>query len=286
MDVQWYPGHMTKARRAMEQDLKLVDLIIEVLDARIPRASRNPELARLGAGKLRMIVLNKADLADPAENERWMKAFRAEGLTPVCMDSRAVSSRRALLQALETVAAAKRERDRARGILNRPVRAMVVGVPNTGKSTFINCLSKKASAKTGNRPGVTRGSQWIRLDGQVELLDTPGVLWPRIDDQADGRHLAAAGSVNDRILNLPELAASLWSELCVLAPDTLRERYGLEDLPAYDKASLAISASRGALLAGGEPDLEKTAGLFLDDFRSGKLGRITLERCEELPDHK
>lgn len=280
MNIQWYPGHMTKARRAMEQDIKLVDLVIELLDARIPIASRNPDIDRLGNGKLRLVLLNKADMADAEVNRLWKEWFAHKGYAVVAVDSRSGGGKKEVQAAVSRVCAEKIARDRKRGILNRPVRAMVVGIPNVGKSTFINTFAGKAVAKTGNRPGVTRGNQWIRLNKEVELLDTPGILWPKLEDEQTGLHLALVGSINDEILDTEELAARFLSWLREDYPQELTARYGsLEAADGY-KLLDEIAARRGCLLAGGRLDTRKAAGLVLDDFRSGRTGRISLERPE------
>ena len=287
MKIQWYPGHMTKARRAMEQDIKLVDLVIELLDARTPLASRNPDIDKLGANKLRLILLNKSDVADPAVNRRWESWFESKGYTVVLLDSRSGAGKKQVQAAVSQVCQAKIERDRRRGILNRPVRAMVVGIPNVGKSTFINTFAGKAVAKTGNKPGVTRGNQWIRLNKEVELLDTPGILWPKFEDPEVGVHLSMIGSVNDEILDIRELACELLKLLRTLYPEKLQERYSFseEELAQETKTGFEllekIAKIRGCLLKGQELDTEKAARLVMDDFRSGRLGQISIERPEE-----
>ena len=287
MKIQWYPGHMTKARRAMEQDIKLVDLVIELLDARTPLASRNPDIDKLGANKLRLILLNKSDVADPAVNRRWKSWFESKGYTVVLLDSRSGAGKKQVQAAVSQVCQAKIERDRRRGILNRPVRAMVVGIPNVGKSTFINTFAGKAVAKTGNKHGVTRGNQWIRLNKEVELLDTPGILWPKFEDPEVGVHLAMIGSVNDEILDIRELACELLKLLRTLYPEKLQERYSFseEELAQETKTGFEllekIAKIRGCLLKGQELDTEKAARLVMDDFRSGRLGQISIERPED-----
>ena len=287
MKIQWYPGHMTKARRAMEQDIKLVDLVIELLDARTPLASRNRDMNKLGANQLRLILLNKSDVADPAVNRRWESWFESKGYTVVLLDSRSGAGKKQVQAAVSQVCQAKIERDRRRGILNRPVRAMVVGIPNVGKSTFINTFAGKAVAKTGNKPGVTRGNQWIRLNKEVELLDTPGILWPKFEDPEVGVHLAMIGSVNDEILDIRELACELLKLLRTLYPEKLQERYSFseEELAQETKTGFEllekIAKIRGCLLKGQELDTEKAARLVMDDFRSGRLGQISIERPEE-----
>lgn len=282
MNIQWYPGHMTKAKRAMQEDIKLIDLIIELLDARAPLASRNPDIDELGKGKGRLILLNKADLASEAGNEAWTRYFEAKGCVVMKVDARQKATLKQINQAVQTACKEKIERDRKRGILNRPVRAMVVGIPNVGKSTFINSLAGKACAKTGNKPGVTKGNQWIRLNKQVELLDTPGILWPRFEDQAVGLKLAFLGSINDEILSRAELAAELSAFLSSKSPGLLSERYKIDEAgkPAHEILE-GIAESRACLTKGGGYDYERAARLFLDDFRSGKLGRITLEFPKE-----
>ncbi|MFR5601619.1 MAG: ribosome biogenesis GTPase YlqF [Lachnospiraceae bacterium] len=275
MNIQWYPGHMTKAKRAMKEDIKLIDLIIELVDARVPLSSRNPDIDDLGKNKARMILLNKSDLASEAQNEAWTLWFQNKG----CHGQGEFQIQAGLRQIHSVVQEAckeKIERDRKRGILNRPVRAMVVGIPNVGKSTFINSFAGKACAKTGNKPGVTKGNQWIRLNKSLELLDTPGILWPKFEDQQVGLRLAFIGSINDEILNREELAMELIKFLSAHYPDVLKERYQWDGTDAF--AGLEqIARVRGCLQKGSELDLSKAAGILLDDFRSGKLGRITLE---------
>lgn len=225
MNIQWYPGHMTKARRMMQENIKLIDLIIELVDARAPLSSRNPDIDDLGKGKARLILLNKADLASERANDAWAAYFREKGCFVVKLDSRSKNGMKEVQTVIQDACKEKTERDRKRGILNRPVRAMVVGIPNVGKSTFINSFAGRACAKTGNKPGVTKGAQWIRLNKQVELLDTPGILWPKFDDQQVGLRLAMLGSVNDEILNLEELAVELGEFLLAHFPAALEERY-------------------------------------------------------------
>lgn len=281
MDIQWYPGHMTKAKRQMQEDMKLIDLIIELTDARIPASSRNPDISELGKGKSRILILNKADLADDDLNKEWAEYYKAEGCTVLLMNSRSSINRREIQRCVEEACREKLERDRRRGIQNRPVRAMVLGIPNVGKSTFINSFAGRAGAKTGNKPGVTKGKQWIRLNRELELLDTPGILWPKFDDPQVGRNIAIIGSVRDEILNVDDIALDLIRLLNQRYPDALSERYhAREEDPA--EMLRAVAAARGAVAKGGEPDLNKAAQLLLDDFRSGKLGRITLESPPEV----
>lgn len=279
---QWYPGHMTKARRAMQESIKLIDLVIEIVDARVPQASRNPDIDTLGNGKARMIILNKVDLADEKATKIWSEYFKQKGYHVLTMDSRVGSGKKQVNQVISEACKEKIERDRKRGILNRPVRAMVAGIPNVGKSTFINTMAGKAAAKTGNKPGVTRGNQWIRLHKNVELLDTPGILWPKFDDQMIGLRLALIGSIKDDILNVTELAISLIKVLREKYPGFLEKRYEIETELEKDYDYLSeIAKVRRCLMKGGNYDLDKAALLLMDDFRSGKLGRITLELPED-----
>lgn len=280
MNYQWYPGHMTKARRAMQEDIKLIDLIIELVDARMPLSSRNPDIDELGKNKSRLVLLNKADLADPSVNKQWCAYFESKGIHVLEINAKTGAGLKAISGKVQEACKEKIERDRKRGILNRPVRAMVAGIPNVGKSTFINSFAGKAVTKTGNKPGVTKGKQWIRLNKSLELLDTPGILWPKFDDQSVGMKLAFIGSMNDEILVKEELAVDLIHFLQEKYPVLLPERYGIE--PGTDLEVLQrISESRKCFKKGGEADLEKASGLLLDDFRNGRLGRISLERPGE-----
>ena len=286
MNIQWYPGHMTKAKRAMKEDLKLIDLVIELVDARVPLSSRNPDIDDLGAGKARIVLLNKADLADEALNRRWAQWFTERGMHVVKIDARNKGTLKQIQAVVQEACKEKIERDRKRGILNRPIRATVVGIPNVGKSTFINSFAGKACAKTGNKPGVTKGNQWIRLNKTLELLDTPGILWPKFEDQQVGLKLALIGSINDEILNRDELALELVSFLNRRYPGVLAERYQLENAGDCDTTQVLeqVARQRSCLAKGGELDLPKAARLLLDDFRSGRLGRITLEEPETAKD--
>lgn len=281
MNYQWYPGHMTKARRQMQEDLKLIDLIIELVDARVPVSSRNPDIDELGKNKARLILLNKADLADERYNQKWMEYFKDLGCQAVKINSRSGSGLKGIQAAVQEACREKIERDRRRGILNRPVRAMVVGIPNVGKSTFINAYAGKACTKTGNRPGVTKGKQWIRLNKNLELLDTPGILWPRFEDQQVGLRLAMIGSINDEILNMEELALEVIRYLAGEYPGILRDRYQAEEGQEALRILEQIAENRKCLQKGGTLDLAKASGILLDEFRNGKLGRISLEYPKE-----
>ncbi len=278
MNYQWYPGHMTKARRMMQEDIKLVDLVIELVDARIPLGSRNPDIDELGKNKSRIVLLNKSDLSDPAANRVWMDFFKEKGIHVLEINARSGMGIKAINPLVQEACKEKIERDRKRGIVNRPVRAMVVGIPNVGKSTFINSFAGKACTKTGNKPGVTKGKQWIRLNKSLELLDTPGILWPKFEDQKVGRNLAFIGSMNDEIIIKDELACDLIQVLSELYPAAVPERYQIESNEDAVRTLEAIAESRKCYQKGEQLDLLKAADLLLDDFRSGKLGRISLER--------
>lgn len=277
MHFQWYPGHMTKARRMMQENIKLIDLVIELVDARIPISSRNPEIDELGKNKARLILLNKSDLAEDRWNDAWMEYFKKKGYSVVKVNSKKGGGIKSIQGVIQEACKEKIERDRKRGILNRPVRAMVVGIPNVGKSTFINALAGKACAKTGNKPGVTKGKQWIRLNKNVELLDTPGILWPKFEDQTVGLRLAYIGSIKDEILNTEELAAELISFLEASYPGILAGKYEIEESGDGFAGLRGIAESRHCLVRGNELDTEKAAKILLDDFRNGRLGKITLE---------
>ena len=281
MNVQWYPGHMTKAKRQMQEDLKLIDLIIELVDARVPLSSRNPDIDQLGQNKSRLILLNKADLADERQNEAWKEYFQSKGFHVVKVDSRNGAGMKTIQNVIQEACKEKIERDRRRGIKNRPIRAMVAGIPNVGKSTFINTFAGKACAKTGNRPGVTKGKQWIRLNKNVELLDTPGILWPKFEDQEVGIRLAFVGSIKDDILNMEELALKLIDYLKERYTGLLEKRYGISEAGNAVEILGDIAKARGCLKKGEELDYTKASGLLFDDFRGGKIGRITLEWAEQ-----
>ena len=278
MNYQWYPGHMTKAKRMMQENIKLIDLIIEVVDARIPISSRNPDIDELGKNKARLILLNKSDLADERQNEKWTQHFTEKGFFVVKANSKSGVGIRQVLPVIMEACKEKIERDRKRGIQNRPVRAMVVGIPNVGKSTFINSFAGKACTKTGNKPGVTKGKQWIRINKNVELLDTPGILWPKFEDQSVGAKLAMVGSIKDEILNLEELSLELLGYLHRYYEGILKERYDVEESEDRLKMLEAIAVNRNCLQKGSELDYGKASNILLEEFRNGKIGRITLEQ--------
>lgn len=283
MHFQWYPGHMAKAKRAMQEDMKLIDVVIELVDARIPYSSTNPDIDTLAGSKSRVVLLNKADMADPRFNTAWKEYFESKGYFATLVNSKSGQGVKQVQDIVQKACQAKIDRDRRKGILNRPVRAMIVGIPNVGKSTFINTFVGKASTKTGNKPGVTKGKQWIRLSKTIELLDTPGILWPKFEDQSVGLKLALIGSINDTIINTADLSLELILLLQKNYPQVLSERFGFEQsgevLDTKEAAKLLeqIAIKRSCLMKGGEPDLDRAAGLLIDDFRGTKLGNITLE---------
>ena len=282
MNIQWYPGHMTKARRMMQEDIKLIDLIIELVDARIPLSSRNPDIDELGKNKARLILLNKSDLADPLVNEKWVTYFEKLGYTVVQINSKSGAGIKSISQKVQEACKEKIERDRRRGIKNRPIRAMVAGIPNVGKSTFINAYAGKNCAKTGNKPGVTKGKQWIRMGKGLELLDTPGILWPKFEDQNVGLRLAMIGSINENILNVEELSLTAIDFLRTQYPGLIEKQYEISEEAEKPLEILDRIADRRKCLAkGGEYDYAKAAAMFIDDFRNGRLGRFSLERPAE-----
>ncbi|MEG2137263.1 MAG: ribosome biogenesis GTPase YlqF [Oscillospiraceae bacterium] len=284
MNIQWYPGHMTKTRRQIEADLKNVDMVAELIDARIPIASRNPDIDAIVGDKPRLVVLNRADQADPAANKAWTSYLRNRGITVLETDSKEGTGIPQFSATIKTILKDKIAIWRAKGQVGRIVRVMVVGVPNVGKSTFINKVAKKKSAKAGDRPGVTRGKQWVAVDAGLDLMDTPGILWPRFEDEKIGLHLAFTGAVKDEIMDIEALACKLLSLLAERYPKALSERYKME-LPegAEGWQLLELAArKRGFLISGGEVDTERMANILLDEFRGGKLGRITLELPEEV----
>lgn len=287
MNIEWYPGHMTDAMRNMQKNLKLIDLVIEIRDARIPDSSANPQLEQLASGKKRLIILNKEDLADPSLTEKWVHFLTDQKMTVIPADARNRRDLKLVQGAISQLVSEKRERDRKRGILAvRPVKAMVVGIPNVGKSTWINTFVGKASAKTGNKPGVTRGNQWIRLSSQVNLLDTPGVLWPKFSSQSVGRKLAVIGAVGEHAYDTSEITSHLLVFLLKYRPETLEARYGMmvenfSENPSGEKMMEQIAVSRKLFLKGQIPDVSRAGRQILEDFRSGKLGRITLDSPRE-----
>ena len=285
---------MTKTVRQMQEDVRLVDIVIEILDARVPVSSRNPDIDRIAAGKSRLVLLNKADLADEAQNRAWQTRFERELGGAMLLDARKRIDKKKLIGMIQEACAEKIARDRAKGMKERPIRAMVCGIPNVGKSTFINSFAGRAIAKTGNKPGVTRGKQWIRLDAKIELLDTPGLLWPKFEDRTVGENLALIGSINDQILPQDELAMLLITRLRKTYPGVIGDRFGIDEhaenvipLAGQSEESAralgvleAVGQKRGCLVKGGGIDYGRASAIMLDEFRSGNLGRITLENTD------
>ena len=283
MNYQWYPGHMTKAKRMMQENIGLIDLVIELVDARIPFSSRNPDIDELGKNKSRIILLNKSDLADASANQLWMDYFKQKGFHVLEVNARSGQGLKSIHALVREACKEKIERDRKRGIKNRPIRAIVVGIPNVGKSTFINSFAGKACTKTGNKPGVTKGKQWIRMNKELELLDTPGILWPKFESKEVGRNLALIGSMNDEILEMTELAGDLIAYLLMHYREQLSDRYRMDepdDMTTPLPVLTHICENRKCYKKGQEPDYEKASSIVMEDFRSGRIGRITLE----LPD--
>lgn len=292
MNIQWFPGHMTKTRRQMAEDIKLVDMVAEVIDARIPISSRNPDLDELTAGKPRLIILNRVDQADPTMNRVWTEWFQAQGHSVMETDAKSGAGVRQFGALSRAMLKDKLDYYAQKGQVGRPVRAMVVGVPNVGKSTLINKIAKRKSAKAGDRPGVTRGKQWVNVDAGLDLLDTPGILWPKFEDERTGLYLAYTGAIKDEIMDRETLASHLMALLWERYPEALAVGYKLEGLPqretgeneiAYGYRLLELCAQkRGMRISGGEFDTERMARVLLDEYRSGKLGRFTLETPEDI----
>ena len=282
MNIQWYPGHMTKTRRQIEADLKQVDAVCEIVDARIPISSRNPDIDSICANKPRIIVLNRSDLADPEATKRWLAWFRSKGMAALATDCKSRKGISGFQPAVRSVLQEKIQRDAAKG-MNRPLRVMIVGIPNVGKSTLINQISGRKGAKAENRPGVTRGKQWVTVDNGLLLLDTPGILWPKFEDPNVGMKLAYTGAVKENIMDTEELACHLMEVLWKYYPDTLKNRYKIDmdaDVPGYMLLEEA-GRKRGYLVSGGEINTERMAKVLLDEYRSGKLGLLTFEDPEE-----
>lgn len=273
----WYPGHMAKAKRAMTEDMKVIDVIVEIVDARAPFSTRNPDIEKLGQGKERIIVLNKADLADEGVTKEWTEHFKGGGLRAVPLNSKDKKGFQSVAAVIDDAAAAKRERDLKKGIKNRPVRLMVCGIPNVGKSTFINALCRKNIAKTGNKPGVTKGKQWISVRKGVDLMDTPGILWPRIDDPVSQRNLALIGSMNDEAINKDELLSELIAMLKDKAGEVMQEKYGIEGADDIEESLRKTALKMSMLRSGGEPDTVRAGEYLFTAYRGGDLGRISLE---------
>lgn len=282
MNIQWYPGHMTKTRRQIEADLKQVDAVCEIVDARIPMSSRNPDIDAICGSKPRILVLNRMDLADPNATKQWAAYFKKRGMSVIATDCKTRKGIGDFVPAARAACSEKLERDAKRG-MNRPLRVMVVGIPNVGKSTLINQISGRKGAKAENRPGVTRGKQWVTVDSGLQLLDTPGILWPKFEDPEVGMMLAYTGAVKEGVIDLEELACRLMELLHKYYPQTLLERYKVDapaDIPGWQLVEIA-GRNRGFLVSGGEVNTERMSKVLLDEFRSGKLGKFTLEMPEE-----
>lgn len=280
MELQWFPGHMAKTRRLIKENLKLVDVVIELTDARLPLSSRNPEIDSIVGNKPRITVLNKCDIADEKANSAWLEYFDKKGIKAFLADSQTGKGFSALSPAIDTVLKEKFEKDRQRGIQKHSVRMMIVGIPNVGKSSFINRLSSRNAAKTGDRPGITTAKQWIRIAGKYELLDTPGILWPKFENVEVARRIAFTGGIKDEIMDIEELAFYLTGFLKENYPENLMERYKLTDadmqLEDWDLVTL-IGKKRGCIVSGGEVDTFRASSLILDEFRGAKIGKISLE---------
>ena len=283
-NIQWFPGHMTKTKRQIQASLKLVDAVAEILDARIPLSSKNPDLQKLIQNKPKVVLLNKCDMANQTATSRWIDYYASQGITAIAVDCKSGKGLNKFAPAVNNVLSERRERLKAKGMVNPMLRIMIVGIPNVGKSSFINRVAKQNRAKVEDRPGVTRGNQWYSIAKNIEMLDTPGVLWPKFDDKIVGERLAFTGAVKDQILDTEPLAVRLLDFLRSLKPADFIARFKLEDIDhdAIDSYELlnVIGKKRGMLISGGEIDTERAAIMLLDEFRSGKLGRITLEMPE------
>lgn len=277
LNINWYPGHMKKTKEEIEKNLKLVDIVLEIIDARIPESSRNPMLDDILKDKPRMIIMNKSDLADPKENQRWINKFKNDGIIALPMNSKEKINVGKIYDMAREILADKFRKYEEKEIENPIIRMMIVGVPNSGKSTFINNVAQRKGARVGNRPGVTQTKQWIKTNSNLQLLDTPGVLWPKFDDRT-GLHLSYTNAIKDEILNIEDLTLYFLKELAESYPENLKERYGVD--PSMEAIDIyeAIAKRRGAIIAGGDFDYTRTATIILNDFRTGKLGRITLEK--------
>lgn len=279
--IQWFPGHMAKTRRLIKENLRLVDIVIELADARIPRSSRNPEIPKLCAGKPRLLILTKSSLASPEATDKWMDYLRSRGEYVILIDSSTGAGINRIAPAVKDILAAKIKKNEDKGMIGKKLRAMIVGIPNVGKSSLVNKLTGAKKAKVEDRPGVTRDKQWVTTSIGIDLLDTPGVLWPKFDDRRTGENLAATGAIKDQILDTEELAATLCARLMKVSPDLFCERYKLDKTAAEGMTKWelfeAVGKKRGFLVSGGEIDYDRTASIILDEFRSSRIGRITLE---------
>lgn len=278
MNINWFPGHMKKTKEIIINNLKLVDVVLEIIDSRIPISSRNPMIDEIVADKPRMVIMNKSDLSDPEENKKWVKKFRDEGIPALLMNSKENVPVEKIYKEARTLLKEKFEKNEKNNIDNPMIRMMIVGVPNSGKSTFINKVSKKKGAKVGNRPGITQTKQWIKTGANIQLLDTPGILWPKFEEKI-GLHLSFTNAIKDEVLNIEDLTLKFLEEMKENNPEALVDRYGVDPaLPALEIYE-AIAKKRGAIISGGDFDYTRTANIILNDFRSGKLGKITLEKA-------
>lgn len=283
MNIQWYPGHMTKAKRMMVENLKLIDIVIELVDARAPISSSNPDLKGLTNGKEHLMILTKPDLANPAETEKWLEYFKSQGRYAIAINSKTENNMKKVQAMIDQIMKPILERYRKRGLINKPVRAMIVGIPNVGKSTFINKMAGKNMAKTGNKPGVTKGKQWIKIKSGLELLDTPGVLWPKFEDQFIGRKLAYIGTIREEVIDSYQLAVSLFEFMKETFPKDFAELFPfVDDSKTIYQNFEQLGLERNFMKAGGEADTERLSHVFLENFRNGKYGRFTLEKVEEM----
>ncbi len=281
-NIQWFPGHMTKTKRQMQAQMGIIDAVVEIVDARIPISSRNPDLQEIIGSKPHIILLNKCDMADRAATEEWIKHYRENGIIAIGVDCKSGKGLSAFKDSVKAALADKLRSYREKGMVGKPLRIMAVGIPNVGKSSFINRISGNSRAKVENRPGVTRGNQWFTVDKELELLDTPGVLWPKFEDQTVGEHLAFTGAVSDRIIDTELLAMRLLEILIPQYSELLEKRYGISEFPAdsYD-ALCALGKKRGMMIRGGEVDSERAANMLLEEFRTCKIGTVTLERVRD-----
>jgi len=279
MNIQWFPGHMAKTRRMLAESMKMVDVVIELLDARVPKSSQNPEISELTMNRPRVVVLNKSDLADPEKNALWKDWFRSSGIDVVYTNSITGEGIGELKAKLKKIMRPKLEAAAEKGRILRPIKTMVVGIPNVGKSAFINKIAGKTAAVTGDRPGVTRNRQWVRINPEIQLMDTPGILWPKFEDPETGINLAFTGAIKDEIMDMADLSARLMEKLAVLYPSELKERYKLQETEGKTGAALLEEAgrNRGCLVSGGEVDYHRIGSIVLDEFRAARIGRITLE---------
>lgn len=278
-NIQWFPGHMTKTRRMIEADLKLVDAVVEIVDSRIPESSRNPVINELVGGKPRIMLLNKCDYADERVTEQWKRFYQGQGYAVLCCDCRSGKGIKSFVPLLKKELSEVLQRRREKGMIGRALRIMVLGIPNVGKSSFINRMANSKKTAVGDRPGVTRGKQWVTIDKEVELLDMPGILWPKFEDSAVAERLAFTGAIKDEVLDTEALAESLGEYLRENYPDRLCERYKLKSLEG--NICEIIARARGMIISGGEVDTERAAAALLDEFRGGKIGRISLEKPEK-----